>query len=280
LEKQLEDNTTKALINVLEHSNRELTRSFLNSLVGWKGTTSEFEYLLQGGPDSPAPAKLLLALSNKGEIGVSSWTFTDGGSRVDGSIHSAGTLTLLIETKVVDTLNGSQLQRHASKWGIPQAEADGDQWRLPPEWKIGKWADVYEWAHRESDTTERQPDKYLLSQLIEYLELTGLAPTWTLRAEHFDFFDTRPEERDAALGAEIKARLESIWSKVEEELGPDVFRSILGEVHVGNLGEGANHAWAQTNVDAGFHVPNLTIEMAKNELHLNGRWPRCSVLCE
>jgi hypothetical protein len=269
LYKQLEDKTTKALINVLEHSNRNLTRSFLDSLVGWKGTASEFEYFLQAGPDSPATAKLLLALSNGGEIGASSWTLDDGGSRVDGSIHSAGTLTLLIETKVVDTLNGSQLQRHAREWGIPEAEANEDQWRLPPEWKIKKWVDVYEWAQRESQTTERQPDKYLLGQLVEYLELTGLAPTWTLRAEHFDFFSKPAEERDAALGAEIRARLASIWSKVKEELGLDFFRDVLGEVHVGNLGEGADGAWAQTNADAGSHVPNLTIELDANELNLN-----------
>jgi hypothetical protein len=150
----------------------------------------------------------------------------------------------------------------------PQAEVDGDRWRIPTEWKIRKWVDVYEWAKRESSTTERQPDKFLLGQLVEYFELAGLAPTWTLRPEHFDFFEQRTEERDSALAAEIRARLASIWSKVEAELGPGDFRA-LGRVRVGNLGEEADHAWAQSNADVGFHVPNLTIELYLNELALN-----------
>jgi hypothetical protein len=269
LDKQLEDNSTKALMNVLEYSNRDLTRSFLDSLVGWKGTDADFEYFLQDGPKLPAMAKCLLALSNRGEIDASSWESTDGGSRVDGSIHSAGTLTVFIETKVVDNrLNGSQLLRHAAKWGMPGAVEDSDGWKLPPEWNIRKWEEVYEWARRESGRTERQPDKFLLGQLIEYLELTGLAPTWTLRAEHFEFFRKPTDERDAALGTEIRTRLDSIWIKVIEQLGPDD-RKVLGKIHVGNLGEGAVSAWAQTNADEGFHVPNLTIEMDKNELNLN-----------
>lgn len=269
LDKQLEDNTTKALINVLEHSNLDLTRSFLESLVGWKETAAGFEYFLQGGPASPAMAKLLLALSNRGDVGVPPSTVTDGGSRVDGSIHSAGTLTVLIETKIIDTLNGCQLQRHAKEWGIPQAVVNGDGWKLPPEWKIRKWVDVYEWAQREGSETTHQPDKFLLGQLVEYLELAGLAPTWTLRAEHFDFFRKPVEERDGALSAEIRARLDSIWGKVKGELGTEAFRDALGEVHVGNLGRLADHAWAQTNANEGSHNPNLTIEMDGNELNVN-----------
>lgn len=128
--------------------------------------------------------------------------------------------------------------------------------------------DVYDWAQRERSTTERQPDKFLLGQLVEYLELAGLAPTWTLRAEHFDFFDKSAEERDGALGAEIRARLDSIWRKVEEEIGPGDFRE-LGTIRVGNLGEGTPQAWAQTNADAGSHLPNLTIQVHSKELNLN-----------
>lgn len=183
LDKQVEDNTTKALINVLEHSHPDLTSRFLHSLVGWKGTASEFDYFLQGGPNSPETTRFLLALSNRGEIGVSSWEPADGGSRVDGSIHAAGSLTVVIETKVVDTLNGHQLQRHAAEWDIPLAQqTDGDKWKLPSEWQIRKWVDVYDWAQRDRSTTERQPDKFLLGQLVEYLELTGLAPTWNVGA--------------------------------------------------------------------------------------------------
>ena len=69
LDKQLEDNTTKALINVLKHSDPKLTTSFLESVVGQTIVPGkEFEYFLQRKPDSPAEAKLLLGLSNSAEI--------------------------------------------------------------------------------------------------------------------------------------------------------------------------------------------------------------------
>src|SRR6516165_8818051 len=77
LDTQVEDNTTKALVNVLEHSHRNLTTSFLRWVVGQEVVpATEFEYFLQRRPDSPAEAKLLLGLSNRGEIDESSWTST------------------------------------------------------------------------------------------------------------------------------------------------------------------------------------------------------------
>jgi hypothetical protein len=114
-----------------------------------------------------------------------------------------------------------------------------------------------------------EPASFLLRQLIEYIELIGLAPTWTLRDEHFEFFSRDPGKRDPALGSEIRARLSSIWSAVELEVGPDRFREVLGHVRVGNLGEGAAHAWAQTNADATADLPNLTIALNSNELNIN-----------
>jgi hypothetical protein len=44
---------------------------------------------------------------------------------------------------------------------------------------------------------------------------------------------------------------------------------VFGHVRTGNLGEGAAHAWAQTNADANFDLPNLTIEINFHELSPN-----------
>jgi hypothetical protein len=214
---QLEDNTTKALINVLQHSAPELTTTFLRSVADQNVVpVMKFEYFLQRRPDSPAEMKLLLGLSNRGEIDASSWTAAGSGSRVDGSIHLPGVLTVLIETKIDDPLDGSQLQRHATDCGLPQAMFDGGRWVPPPEWRIRSWTQVYKWARRELDTTVGVPDRFLLGQLVEYLQLTGLAPTWSLRTEHFDLFREPPEKRDGTIATEIRTRLGSIWCRVEE----------------------------------------------------------------
>ena len=201
LDKQIEDNTTKALINVLENSGTHVTSSFLATVLDCKdvGSTLKCEYFLQGPPDTPAHLRLLLGLSNRGKIDESSWMSSVEGSRVDASIHLAGILTVFIESKVVSDLNGAQLQRHATACGIPLATADNSKWMPPPEWRIRTWVDVYEWAQKEIGITEKQPDRFLLGQLVEYLQLAGLAPTWTLRAEHFDYFGKPAEEREGAV---------------------------------------------------------------------------------
>jgi hypothetical protein len=176
---------------------------------------------------------------------------------------------VLIETKVVNALDGSQLQRHAERWGVPKAEGKHGPPTLPPEWRIRQWADVHAWARLELGTHPSEPASFLLRQLIEYIELIGVTPTWTVRDEHFEFFSEEPAKRDPALRSEIRARLGSIWGAVESEVGPDRFGKVFGQVRVGNFGQGADHAWAQTNGDAGFDLPNLTIEMDLHELNLN-----------
>lgn len=270
-DRQLEDNTTKALLNVLEHSGPGLMRSFLSTVVGVDAPSDRpaVEYFLQGGPAAPAANRLLLGLSNRGQIDPSSWAGRQAGSRVDGAIHVPGSLTVLVETKVVDDLDGSQLQRHAERWGVPKAQGRHGSPTPPPEWRIRDWAHVHAWARRELGTHPAEPASFLLRQLIEYIELIGLAPTWTLRDEHFEFFSQELATRDPALRSEIRARLGSIWSAVELEVGPGRFREVFGHVRVGNLGEGAAHAWAQTNADANFDLPNLTIEMNSHELNMN-----------
>jgi hypothetical protein len=270
-DRQLEDNTTKALLNVLEHSGPGLTRSFLNTVVGIAVPLDQLpvQYFLQNGPGTPADNRLLLGLSNTGQIEPASWVGRDAGSRVDGAIHVPDRFTVLIETKVVNALDGAQLQRHAERWGLPKAEREHHPPTLPPEWRIRRWADVHAWSRLELSRHPTEPVSFLLGQLIEYLELIGLAPTWTLRDEHFEFFSESPQKRDLAIRPEIRTRLGSIWSAVESEVGPDRFSKVFGEVRVGNLGESADHAWAQTNVEAGSDLPNLTIEINPHELNLN-----------
>lgn len=98
-----------------------------------------------------------------------------------------------------------------------------------------------------------------------------MTPTWTLQDEHFEFFSGEPTERDPALRSKITELLGSLWGAVAQKVGPDRFREVFGEYRVGNLGEGDNYAWAQTNDDARprFDLPNLTIEIDKDELSLN-----------
>ena len=271
LEQQLEDNATKALINVLDHSSESVTQSFLQRIA--KAPPADGEpalFFLQGGPGTPAPVALLLGISLEGRIDPASWGSSDGGSRVDAGVHIPGRLTLLIETKVVAALDGGQLNRHAQRWNIPAAErSEPDEAKLPREWRLATWAQVHSWAREAAELSEEQPSRFLVEQLAEFLELAGLAPTWVLRPEHFEYFTHPPSSRDPVIKEEIKTRLRSLWAQVEVRFGEEEFRRRFGGIRVGNVGEKDGHAWAQTHETESAGPANLTIELYPTELTLN-----------
>ncbi len=271
VDKQLEDNCTKALINTLEHGGPGLTRSFISTFVDADlgDSTDRFRYFLQSGPDDPARDRVLLGIAELDEIDPKSWIHEGGpaGSRVDAAVDAPGRLTVLIETKVVPRLDGAQLVRHAERWGLPAPSGSAEG--IPAEWVLAKWSDVHRWARGEEETTSTQPGAFLLGQLSEFLELAGLAATWRLEPEHFNFFRLPGPDRDPLIKLEIRKRLESLWEGVQEELGEAEFRRVLGDSRVGTIPATADHAFAQINAKAGSDLVNLTIEIYAHEACVN-----------
>lgn len=274
VDRQLEDNCTKALINVLEHGGPALTRRFIASFAGVDidDSRAQFRYFLQAGPDDPAPRRVLLGIAEFAEIDPSSWE-QDGaptGSRVDATIDAPGQLTVLVETKIVPRLDGAQLLRHAERWGLslPSPRLKEDE-PLPADWVLARWDDVHRWALGESEAISTQPAQFLLGQLTEFLELAGLAATWRLEPEHFDYFRLPASGRDPLVKLEIRTRLHSLWAAVEAELGRAEFEHVLGVVRVGTIPASADHAFAQSNSDSGSDLVNLTIEIYGDEVCVN-----------
>ena len=269
--KQLEDNTTKALINVLEHGGSELTTSFVSEVIGREVKSKNAEFFLQGGPLEPARNRILVGLAVLDQIDPKSWIETEsgGGSRIDGVIHLPGELTVLLETKVVDHLDGAQLNRHARKWGLPEAKPATPEDRLPAGWMLTTWTDVDRWARGIAQSKLTPVQEFLIQQLIEFLGFAGLSVSWIYEPQHFEFFEKEPKDRDAEVRAEIVARLGSIWERIKEEVGPAEFNRTLGEIYVGNLGSAADHGWAQTHAEDTSGLPNLTIEITADEAMIN-----------
>lgn len=85
----------------------------------------------------------------------------------------------------------------------------------------------------------------------------------------FEWFATAPEDRDSSKAAQIPAWLESLWAGVREQLGPERFDPVLGEVRAGRFNSGDETAWAQTNGERDSSFVNLTIEIDASELSLN-----------
>jgi hypothetical protein len=231
---QLEDNTTKALINVLESSAPAVTASFLTELLGEQveaDARRPFVYSLQGADPAARDAdrRYLVGISMLGETGV----VNEGAAeqqqslgRVDAAIHRRNDLLIVFEAKVGSSdLQRQQLDQHAGRWKIAQ-----------PERKIVRWPELYSWAERELATNRHdEVTAFLLGQLIEFLELTELAPFRGFRDDDFEFFKTLALEQRPV----VKNRLAGLGQEVVSLL-TEAERDAIGELHVGQLGEGAD----------------------------------------
>src|SRR5262249_16799182 len=127
-------------------------------------------------------------------------------------------------------LGRQQLDRHAKKWGV------GSRGR-----RYVRWHEVYDWCEEELRGGGHDAvTTFLLSQFLEFLELTGLSPFRGFRDEDFDFFVTREPERQVI----VRDRLTALGTAVSDAL-PPAERNALGGIHVGQI-RGGGHAWLCT----------------------------------
>jgi hypothetical protein len=257
MDRQLEDNTTKALINVLEHSAPSLTASFLRKILGEPvaAKVGRFVHSLQGAEKSAKRARRrwLVAISMLGSEGVIEDASDDplAIGRIDAAIARPDDLLVVFEVIVGSgQLGRLQLDQHAKKWGIAKKAR-----------RYVRWEEVYDWAEEELKASYDPITRFLLSQFLEFLELTGLSPFRGLRDEDFEFFVTREPERQVI----VKDRLTALGNAVLDALGP-AEREALGEIRIGQI-RGGDHAWLCTHDRE--NVVNLTIELHVDELQVN-----------
>jgi hypothetical protein len=270
---QLEDNTTKALVNLLEYSPPSLTTSFLvrfvPAIAAELDAVDSFEYDLHEQEPSEPPAdpiRCLIGLSPLCKIAPDSWSRQGTGSVVDAAIRAPGKSTVVIEVKINGPLDGAQLIRHANAWGVPCPSPPHPPADLPAEWILISWKDIYAWAREEFDSASGEPTRFLLGQFVEYLEHTSLAPFSGFQQADFRFFESAPDRRPPIQLDELKTRLDGLWRALEDDLQPDEANQ-LGEIHIGLVKMRDDHAWLTTN----WHedVANLTLELHRNEFQLN-----------
>lgn len=233
IDAQLEDTTTKALINTLELAPDDLATPWLASIgIDAPGGAAPIAHHLQGGPthDDAPDRHLVVITAGPVDPAAAPWDPSAAvAGRVDACLYRPGAFLVAVESKVTADLDGGQLLRHAEDWGIPRPTVDGGRLvgPLPPEWVQTTWPAVHAWATEHRRTPDLHPvSAFLLDQLAEYLEILGFAPFAGFRPEDLEFLAARAAENagphagaaapaaDPAQAAQIKRRMAQLWHLV------------------------------------------------------------------
>lgn len=211
-ERQLEDNTTKALIYILDHADRtKVLVPFLSQIVGLENEydQQQVQFALQrvdiGRPTIPtrialtiAPIKGLLRSRDKGHVS----------GRPDAWIWADNKFALLLENKVKvsDQANLNQIERHI-------ASASGWHKRSTQIISVS-WEEIYRFFHRlrEQGAGLDPVSKLLLSEFLEYLKMTGIAHATSFEFDDFAFFTIAPRDR-------LSVQKKIVASKLEQSFG-------------------------------------------------------------
>jgi hypothetical protein len=277
--RQIEDNTTKALINTLELSSADLVRSFLDAVaINITDEGRDFEFFLQGGPTlDDAPLRRLVVVTAGDNAATATWSESAAlKGRIDAAIHLPHRLFVAIEAKVGAILDLGQLDQHADDWCITKRQETGV---IPAAWIFTTWAELHRWARRQLGVEHEPVTTLLLRQFAEYLEIIGVTSFSGFRRDDFELLKARRAIVAAAnaLGAKpapadlmeahlIKDRVSKLWDAILPLL-TTAERMALGRIHVGSLRAQDSRIWAQTNADQ--PGVNFTFELDPEQLEVD-----------
>jgi hypothetical protein len=241
-DQQLEDNTTKALVNTLKHCSPVIVLKFLE----WLGikATGKVEVELQkptiGTEEIRRKSqRLLLGLVAMPEkSGDSICTKLEGpvsgDSRPDAWLYGED-FVVLIESKIGDaTLELKQARRHFRKL---QVDA-----RQQPRCQVRTWAEVHQFFNTLLPEL-KDKNKWLVEQFVQYLEWKGMTEFSGFDEGMFEFFVH--DEKDADTKKWVRDTMGRFAEKVL--YGPNGLQafnaSFYESYHVGNFGFDDDHFW-------------------------------------
>ncbi len=274
--RQVEDNTTKALINVLEHSEPAVLAAWLDA-IGLTATRDlKPSFYVQGGPTHvEAPIRRLAIITSGAGAEHAVWqASTAEKGRVDAAVYVPGELLVVIEAKVGAALDAGQLDKHAADWGIERAREFSPA-GVPTSWVFTTWSEMHRWALGQADEPATGAvSRFLLAQFAEYLELINVTPFAGFRDDDFAFLadrraggPTTAQVSDPLEGARVKDRLWKLWLSLRDRLSEEQQKA-FGAIHAGSLRAVDDRVAVQTNRDQRDAV-NLTFELDPDRLELN-----------
>lgn len=238
-ERQLEDNTTKALINTLQYGGKETRIAFLKWLGIDNPKNIHFELqksTIGKGLIARKSKRILLALIPK-KSKITKLNETDNkDSRPDAWIYGDD-FVVLIESKVVGYLDSNQIRYHFHKLKINEDNL--------PIFEERTWTDVHcMFSDFSSNLTGK--NSWLINQFRQYLEFCNMTEFTGFEKEIFDFFFIHDSEETKQWVRETVKSFAEIIS-----LNLNKFESFYEDYDVGSLrlkemqlDEEVNHCWA------------------------------------
>jgi len=214
--KQLENNTTKGFLKVLQESDDRLTRRFLSNCLGVSVGEATFEYDVQtdvGDISTVEPEINLVGLSYDGRNVATEASPIPGGGRVDGIITAQtdpGPTKFVIEVKTGrDSLTNNQMGRYRESLNI----SDDDFCHGV------RWFEVFELLESQRHQTQMEKDRFLLQEYTDYLELMNMVPF-----RGFDYNElTKPSSKEykRSFMRGVDQRKSGAFAEALDENAPD-----------------------------------------------------------
>jgi len=219
-DKQIEDNTTKALINTLEHSEKCLLMCFLKK------------------------ANIDVTFDDNVIFGLQ---ISENVSRPDALIQ-IDNCKIFIESKLHSRLNKDQIHRHlesiSDSYLICITASDNEKSILNEIRKLNLrficWKDVYSCFQQFEAKDEKT--KFLVQQFLEYLEAINIAPFNGWKKQDFEAFLNIEDDASRELRLRVKEKLRQYLIELKELLKREKLFEDL-KVDVGNIQKSSDKVW-------------------------------------
>lgn len=170
---QLENNTTKGFLKVLQESDDRLTKGFLSNCLDVSIGEATFEYDVQTEVvdiSTAEPEIHLVGLSYDGQNVAKKASPNPDGGKVDGIITAQtdpGLTKYVIEVKTGrDSLTHKQMGKYRGSLNI----SDNDLCHGV------RWFKIFELFESQRHQTQMEKDRFLLQEYTDYLEIMNMVP--------------------------------------------------------------------------------------------------------
>jgi hypothetical protein len=249
--KQIEDNTTKALINTLEFTDRKLLSNFLE-LADIYLLLNDVSFDLQIAKDS---------------------------SRPDAAI-SIKTKNVYIENKVECCLDKDQIKKHlkniANDYLIYISPRPEDkillQGIIRPNLKILTWNQIYTSFQSCLKTMTCIKSRFLIQQFLAYLEaleVKNMAPFIGWNKNQFETFINIEDDHERKLRLRVKKDMEQFLDELQDRVSADpILRPLVN--HVGKIEKGSDACWGVLwDSDKKIHLPHFNFVINADEFAIS-----------